>query len=131
MPEMEPWQVSAKFHSMKPLISLLLSLVFATTLFAQREEVTVELELPPTLVSAERPPLPDYPERRRTRGFRGSVTVDVTLDEGGKVTKPGSRFQVKSSRFKKLKNHPSLPPPRPSATPPSGRRGAGNAIEIA
>lgn len=45
---------------MKSLTALLLSLVIAVTLFAQKEDVTVETDLPPTLVRAEKLPLPDY-----------------------------------------------------------------------
>jgi TonB family protein len=37
------------------------------------------------LVRAEKLPLPDYPEAGRQAGLRGSVSVDVTLDEEGKV----------------------------------------------
>ncbi len=70
---------------MKPLISLALSLVFAVTLFAQKEDVTVETDLPPTLVRAEKLPLPGYPDTAKNAGLRGSVSVDVTLDEEGKV----------------------------------------------
>lgn len=53
---------------MKPLISLLLTLVFAVTLFAQKEDVTVETDLPPTLVRAEKLPLPEYPEAAKNAG---------------------------------------------------------------
>ena len=70
---------------MKPLISLLLSLVFAVTLFAQKEDVAVETDLPATLVRAVKLPLPDYPEAAKNAGLRGMVSVDVTLDEEGKV----------------------------------------------
>jgi hypothetical protein len=37
------------------------------------------------LVRAEKLPLPDYPRREERQGFEESVSVDVTLDEEGKV----------------------------------------------
>jgi hypothetical protein len=42
-------------YPMKPLISLVLSLIFAVTLIAQKEDATVETDQPPTLLRAEKP----------------------------------------------------------------------------
>ncbi len=70
---------------MKPMISLLLSLVFAVTLLAQKEEVTVETSFPVTVLRAEELPLPDYPEIAKNAALGGSVSVDITLNNEGWV----------------------------------------------
>lgn len=70
---------------MKPVISLLLSLVFAVTLLAQKEEVTVETSFPSTLLRAEELPLPDYPEIAKNAALGGRVSVDITLNNEGWV----------------------------------------------
>lgn len=88
---------------MKTLISLLLSLVFAVTLFAQQEDVTVETDLPTTLLRAEELLLPDYPEIAKNPGLRGRVSVNIILDAATVRLKPIKPFIKITSQRRTLK----------------------------
>ncbi len=70
---------------MKSLISLLLSLVFAVTLFAQKEDVTVETDFLSTLLRVEELPPADYPEIAKNAALGGRISVDITLNNEGWV----------------------------------------------
>ena len=71
---------------MKLFVSICITLLFASNLFAQEKPVTAETSFFGTAQPVVKElPLPEYPEISKAVGFGGRISVSVTLDEKGNV----------------------------------------------